>query len=124
MPEPLTVLLDQNVPRSIRDWLAEQRPGWTVRHTSDVDLDGAADRAIFEWAQDRDAVILTYDEDFADQRIFPVGDHAGVIRLRVWPTTVEETQAALARLLSEVEDEDLPGALIIVGRTKIRIRTS
>lgn len=99
---------------------ASHLPG---HHTSQVDLDGAPDTEIFEWAQQRETIILTFDEDFADQRVFPLGKHAGVIRLRVWPTTIEENQAALGRLLDEVQDEALRKALVVVDRSKIRIRT-
>lgn len=123
MPEALHVLVDQNIPRSIAEWLKTKKPTWTVHHTSDVGLNGEPDARVFEWAQENEALILTFDEDFADQRTFPVGEHAGVIRLRVWPTTVTETRTALDRLLDEVSARALPGALVIVGRTRIRIRT-
>ena len=122
MPEALSVLLDQNVPRPVMKWLQRLRPSWTVHHASDVGLEGKDDREVFEWAQDHQAIIITFDEDFADQRSFPVGEHHGVIRLRVWPTTIEETQIALGRLLSEVRDEELMGALVIIDRTRIRVR--
>ena len=56
--------------------------------------------------------------------MYPAGEHAGVIRLRVWPTTVELAQAALERLLSTTQDEVLPGSLIIIDNNKIRIRRS
>ena len=36
---------------------------------------------MFSTAQEQHAIIITYDEDFADQRVYPVGTHAGVIRL-------------------------------------------
>ena len=124
MPEALTVLLDQNVPRAIAQWLNTQRPQWTIYHTSDVELSGRADEEVFAWEQTRQAVIVTFDEDFADQRSFPIGSHAGIIRLRVWPTTVEETQQALARLLAEISDTELAHALVIVDREAIRIRRS
>ena len=124
MPEALTVLLDQNVPRAIAQWLLTQRPQWTIYHTSDVELSGRPDEEIFAWAQSRQAVIVTFDEDFADQRSFPIRSHAGIIRLRVWPTTVEETQQALERLLAEVPDTELAQALVIVDREAIRIRRS
>jgi hypothetical protein len=52
----------------------------------------------------------------------PPGRHCGVIRLRVWPTTVEETESALERLLETVPDEDLVGSLIIIDARRIRIR--
>lgn len=91
-------------------------------HTSDVALSERPDEEIFAWAQQRQAMILTCDEDFADQRSFPIGSHAGIIRLRVWPTTIEETQAALERLLEEVPDAELARALVIIDRETIRVR--
>ncbi len=122
MPEALTVLLDQNVPRAIASWLRTRRPQWTVYHTSDVALSGRPDEEVFAWAQQRLAMIITFDEDFADQRTFPIGFHAGIIRLRVWPTTIEETQDALERLLVEVPDAELARALVIIDREAIRVR--
>jgi hypothetical protein len=65
-----------------------------------------------------------FDEDLADQRTFPIGSHAGIVRLRVWPTTVEETQDALERLLAEVPDHELARALVIIDREAIQIRRS
>lgn len=120
--EALRILLDQNVPREIAVWLHTRRPRWTVTHATDAGLSRATDPQIFEWAQERRAVIVTFDEDFADRRSFPVGTHHGVIRLHVWPTTVEEAQRAVERLLEAAADEEIPGTLIIVDRHRIRIR--
>ncbi|ULA63228.1 MAG: hypothetical protein LZF86_100228 [Nitrospira sp.] len=122
MPDAFTVLLDQNIPRAVAAWLRIQRPKWTIYHTSDVSLSGRSDGELFAWSQKRQALIITFDEDFADQRTFPVGFHAGIIRLRVWPTTIEETQTALARLLTEIPDTELARALVIIDREAIRIR--
>lgn len=124
MPVPLRILLDQNVPREVAIWLRDARPSWTIEHTNDVGLSTKADVEIFAWAQAHGAIVITYDEDFADRRSFPVGEHAGVVRLRVWPTTVEETLRALKRLLAAVADEELAGALVIVDRGQIRIRAA
>lgn len=98
------------------------RPSWDVHHAADVGLAGKHDREVYEWAQARRAVIITFDEDFADRRSFPVREHHGIVRLRVWPTTVEETQAALERLLPEVPEGGLKGALVVIDRTGIRVR--
>jgi hypothetical protein len=46
-----------------------------------------------------------------------------VIRLRVWPTTVAEITRALVRLFAEVSLGELRGALTIVDRERIRIRS-
>jgi len=118
----LAVLLDQNVPRAIAAWLRSLRPDWKVWHTAEVDLSGKSDPEVFDWAQAKKAVIVTFDEDFADRRMHPPGSHCGVIRLRVWPTTIEETQSALERLLEGVPEGDLTGCLVIVDARHIRIR--
>ena len=73
-------------------------------------------------AQQNRPILITFDEDFADRRMFPLGKHCGVIRLRVWPTTVEETQSGLARLLESVRDQDLTGSLVILDNHGIRVR--
>ena len=83
---------------------------------------GATDRVIFDWAQEGGWIVVTFDEDFADARMFPVGSHAGVIRLRVWPTTIEATAEGLRRVFALVTDEDLPGSLVIVDDQRIRVR--
>jgi predicted nuclease of predicted toxin-antitoxin system len=120
----LQILLDQNIPPAISGFLCLQRPEWTVWHVSQLGMSGAPDEQIFAWAQRNQAIVITFDEDFADARMYPVGEHAGVIRLRVWPTTVEETERALGRLLLQVNDDDLRGSLIIVDRHGIRVRRS
>ena len=118
----LRVLLDQNVPNQVGAWLKEQRPSWRVAHTSEMELQGKSDADVFIWAQDNGYLIITFDASFADGRSFPVADHHGIIRLRVWPTTVEETNRALDRLFQETDESELEGALVIVGRHRIRIR--
>ena len=118
----LRVLLDQNVPRQVCAFLRRQRPAWVVQHVADVGLWGASDEAILGWAQLDSSVVITFDEDFADARMFPVGSHAGVIRLRVWPTTIEKTEEGLARVLREIQDSILPGSLVIVDERRIRVR--
>lgn len=123
MSNPLTVLLDQNVPRPVTAWLQGLKSSWKVHHAIEVGLAGKDDHKVFEWAQIHQAVIITFDEDFGDQRSFPIGQHHGIIRLRIWPTTIEETQRALERLLAKVSDDELLGSLVIIDRTRIRVRS-
>jgi len=118
----LCVILDQNVPPALTKYLTIQRPDWIVLHVRDIALNGATDQAIFEWAQRHEAIVITFDEDFADTRMYPIGTHAGVIRLRIWPTTTEATEAALSRLLSTTSDSALPGSLVVIDNQRIRIR--
>ncbi|MDP9114326.1 MAG: DUF5615 family PIN-like protein [Acidobacteriota bacterium] len=118
----LFVILDENIPPSIADFLRFRRPAWNVQHVRDIGLRGSPDSSIFEWAQQRNAIVLTFDEDFADARMYPAGTHAGVIRLRVWPTSIEQIKAALDRLFSSTGDDQLQGSLVIIDNHRIRIR--
>ena len=118
----MIILVDQNVPRAVAQWLKLERPGWEVWHVTDVGLSGRPDSAIYEWAREKKAVVITYDEDFADARLYPLGKHPGVVRLRVWPTTIEASKAALKRLLATVPEDALAGSLVIVHHNRIRIR--
>lgn len=118
----LTLLLDQNVPQQLGNFLRLKRPEWRVLHVSEIGLQGAPDEIVFQRAQAEGAIVVTFDEDFADTRMYPVGSHAGVIRLRVWPTTIEQTEGGLGRLPESVEDRDLVGSLVIVDDQRIRVR--
>src|SRR5205809_1995216 len=101
MPDlPLKLLVDQNIPQEVAVWMRERLPAWKISHVKEVGLTGRPDPEVFRWAQTNHAIVVTYDEDFADTRSFPLGSHCGIIRLRVWPTTVEATKAAIDRLLT------------------------
>lgn len=120
----LRILFDQNIPPVICEFVRKRKPDWEVRHVNDVGLQGAPDEVIFRWAQSDLSIVITFDEDFADARMYPAGSHAGVVRLRVWPTTIENTERALVRLFDSVGEEDLQGSLVIIDEAKIRVRRS
>ena len=118
----IAILLDENVPPEVGTFLRSKQPDWRIIHATDIGLKGAADAVVFAQAQTEGAIILTLDEDFADTRIYPAGTHAGVIRLRVWPTTIERIEGALLRLIRQTDAPELAGSLVIIDNTKIRIR--
>lgn len=123
MPEEvLRVLLDQNIPQAISDWLKGKLSGWEIRHVNELGFQGRTDEFLYLWAQENGAIIVTYDEDFADSRFYPLGHHHGIIRLRVWPTTVEQTQNAMERLIVDLPPSKWRDCLIIIDDQKIRVR--
>lgn len=123
MPEDgLSILLDQNIPFVVAAWLRSQRPSWKIWHVKDLGFEGSTDEFLYRWAQQEKAIVVTFDEDFADSRLYPLGMHHGVIRLRVWPTTIEKTIEALSRLMDCLPQEEWMESLIIVGDKKIRVR--
>jgi len=92
--EELQILLDQNIPMPFAEWLRKRRPGRRIDHVNGLGFAGEPDSFLYAWAIEHKAIVATYDEDFADARLYPLGDHYGVIRFRVWPTTIEQTQKA------------------------------
>jgi len=118
----LKILLDENVPLPVAQWLRNRQPHWGIFHVLELGLRGSADAAVFEWAQNNGCVIVTYDREFGTSRGFTGRQHRGIIRLRVRPTTVEETTRALGRLFNEVNQSELQGTIVIVGRNSIRVR--
>jgi len=74
------ILLDQNVPEALSVWLREKLPGWEIRHVNELGFQGKTDEFLFLWAQKNCAIIVTYGEDFADSRFYPLGRHHGVVR--------------------------------------------
>ena len=118
----LNVLLDQNVPLAVAAWLRNERPEWTVRHVNEIGLQGKPDEHLYRWGQENSAIIITFDEDFGDARMYPLGRHEGIIRLRIWPTTAEQTEKALSRLLGSVPASEWRKSLIIIDEEKIRVR--
>lgn len=115
------LLLDQNIPYPVLSWLRSRMKDCEVHHCSDLGLGTADDMIVFDRAQELGATIITYDEDFADQRFHPVGTHHGVIRLRVEPTTDEVTVDALERLFARHHVDEIAGKLVIVEETRIRV---
>lgn len=123
MPDlPLNLLVDQNIPLEVAIWMRQRCPICKISHVKEVGLAGRPDPEVFRWAQAKQAIVVTYDEDFADTRSFPLGSHFGIVRLRVWPTTIESTKAAIERLLNQVPQSEWSGSLIIIDREKIRLR--
>ena len=72
----LRILLDENVPPQVGHFIQFHRPDWAVRHVGDVGLRGATDEQIFRWAQVDNSLVITFDEDFADARMYPAGCHS------------------------------------------------
>jgi len=118
----LRFLIDQNVPFVVAEWLRTLRPAWTIQHVKDLGFEGKPDRFLYQWAQQNGAIVITYDEDFADSRMYPLGAHHGIIRLRVWPTTIENTKQAISRMLEQIPESNLRNSLIIIDNYKIRVR--
>jgi len=74
----MKLLLDQNVPVVLADWLEKQ--GETVTHLKHTIMTCASDREIADWARGQFDVVLTKDKDF--QNHIPIALHDPLQRNR------------------------------------------
>ena len=89
---------------------------------NELGLPGKPAECLYRRAQENGAIAIAFDEDFGDARLYALGRHEGIIRLRIWPTTVEHTEEALSRLLALLPASKWRKSLIIIDDQKIRIR--
>lgn len=115
-------LVDENISSSTAAFLVEK--GHDVLELSGSELQGISDQKIIELAAKEKRVILTHDLDFGEMYYFREKPVFGIIVLRIEPQTPEEVNRVLASFLSETEEklDDLSDALIVVEKSKYRIR--
>lgn len=111
---------DQNIMVETVTFLRQS--GHNIISTRDVGLALAPDDVVLAFAIKENRILLTYNADFGDIRLFPVGTHAGIIRLRVTQQTAECLHPVLENALNQLADKDLSGKLVTVTKTAIRIR--
>ena len=116
----VTFLLDQNIRADTLEFL--RTLGLEVTSTRELGLEQAPDDEIVMVARNLDAVIVTFNMDFADIRFYPPSAHTGVIRLRIEPQTIEVVHPILKNLFTSIPHDQLKGALTTVTKDKIRIR--
>jgi len=116
----MRIFCDQNIMIETIDYLRSLRHD--VASTRETALSYASDDEVLGKAIQQDRVLLTYNADFSDIRAFPLGTHAGIIRLRLSEQTAEYLHPVLERALRQLGDKDISGKLVTVSRTGIRIR--
>lgn len=120
MPKFVT---DEDVPRSVANALKDL--GYEVKDVRDHGLRGADDEAVYEFAQENQAVLISGDMGFGNILHFPVGSHFGIV-IAHFPNTVSTGEIArqLVDRFSDLSEGDFRGSLIVIEPGKVRIRKS
>jgi predicted nuclease of predicted toxin-antitoxin system len=85
MPERLRLYLDQMLNVQVAQILRKE--GYDVVRASEVGQSRADDYEILQKVISENRILITLDDDFGDWAILPLSEHAGVIRLKINPTT-------------------------------------
>ena len=113
--------VDEDMSNSIARVLREA--GHDAIHIREAGLQGSPDLVVFQFAQTRNATIITEDVGFGDIRAYPLGSHAGIILLRM-PEEVPY-YFRVDRIMDVLPDEldaGLIGCLLVVEPTTVRRR--
>ena len=109
--------MDENVGRSVADWLTEQRHDVISVYK---DCRGENDTFVLEKAQSEERILITSDKDFGDIVFRNKRPHSGVILLRLANEQPMNKNAALRRLLEQYADQ-LVGHFVVVTENVVRI---
>lgn len=117
------ILLDQMFDRAVLARLREL--GYDVLAVSEIGMSTADDAEIVQWAITHDRTVITLDDHFGDWSVLPLSAHAGVIRLKLNPTTTANTLNLLVPFLAANTERDFKNHLVIVRQSGVRwIKTS
>ncbi|MGC9332619.1 MAG: DUF5615 family PIN-like protein [Anaerolineae bacterium] len=112
-------LLDQDVYAATARFLLDL--GHDVVLVASIGLSRAQDQEILRVAQEQNRVLVTRDRDFGNL-VFVRELGAGVIYLRVLPSTLNAVQAELERVLSLHTETELAQSFVVVEPGGHRIR--
>ncbi|MGB9756528.1 MAG: DUF5615 family PIN-like protein [Candidatus Bathyarchaeales archaeon] len=116
---PQTLLVDENVPRSVVEWLKKR--SMRVKGVFDVGLKGAKDEKVAEYALKNNMVILTLDADFAYIYHNVFRGSLTVIVVKVQPPTPNNIIEVLNSTLKKMSLDEFQKKLVIIAKKKIRI---
>lgn len=112
--------LDENLPRDAEALL--RNAGHDVHTVLNEQLGGNPDPLVFDASQAEDRILVTFDLDFSDIRVYPPASHAGIWVLRPHTQSIENTLALLRSALLVLETEPTRGRLWIIEPERARIR--
>lgn len=110
--------LDENMPEALVQLLT--KAGHDVETAFGERLAGAKDPLILQAAGREGRVLMTYDLDFADIRVYPPGSHAGIVVFRLKDQRWRTLRQPVQRLLEETDLDSLRGSLAIVDAARVR----
>lgn len=101
--------------QTVRDW------GHDVVAASEVGVARADDIALLQWADDRGRILMTRDRDFG-RLVFMGGHRAGILLLRITPSTQDTVHDELGRVLETHTQSELQRAFVVVEAGQYRMR--
>ena len=99
-----------------------QEVGYDAVTVHDQNLVGETDVNIASICQSEKRAIVTLDTDFADIRVYPPKQFAGIVVMRLKQQDKAYVLPVVSRFIKALSTEELEGYLWIVDERRIRIR--
>ena len=112
MPDIFRLYLDQMLRHEVAQALRGE--GHDVLRATEVGQARADDHQILQKAISENRVLVTLDEHFGDWVILPLSEHSGVIRLKINPTTSNNTIKLLLPFLRLHSSDQFKNYLVIL----------
>jgi predicted nuclease of predicted toxin-antitoxin system len=113
------ILIDQNIPKRVRDWLNQK--GYVTVSLADANLRGVADSKIAEFAIKKDMAVLTQDMDFAKLYHTLYRGKLAVILVSTKEGTAQSIIQALDTAQLRISLKIIQNKLIIITKKRIRV---
>lgn len=115
-------VLDEDMPRSTGRLLREL--GHEAEDVREHGLRGAADLDVYQFAQQKRAVLFSADRGFGNVLRFPLGEHHGIV-IAHFPNHIstEEFNRQVAAQLKQIPEDAFAGNLIVLEPGMIRINS-
>ena len=112
-------LLDQDVYGMTAKFLAEQN--FDIVSVSQLGLSRAPDTEVLSTAQTQGRILITRDRDYGNL-VFVQSLGAGVIYLRILPSTANAVHNELLRVIEKYSAEELSNSFVVVEANGHRFR--
>lgn len=113
------------VDEALQDLVADRliAAGHDATHVRALGMHGAVDDDVLAHAADDQRVLVTTDTDFGAILALSGAPVPSVLLLRGVGDTVDERVIAISQALAVIEDDLATGAIVVLERDRVRIRT-
>lgn len=111
---------DENLPIEAANLFNEF--GYDAETVLSEGLQGSTDVALINVCKREGRILITFDLDFSDVRVYSPGAVPGIIVVRLADQSIDITLSVLKKIVSAMKEESPAGKLWIADEKKIRIR--
>ncbi len=116
----MKMFANENLFEPIIDYL--KGLGHDVLSIRDSGLSGISDNVVYQRACRDDMVIITMDKDFSRIFRFPPEKCGGIIVVKIYKRTVDETLSIFKKYYDSIQEKDIHKNLVIITPDEVRIK--